>query len=137
MVVTVLWRAAANAESGAGAAFSDVAQGAWYHDAVAWAAGSGIVTGYGDGRFGPGDNITRQDLTVLLTRYADFMGIDTRAIREYEIFIDNDAVAAYASEAVERAFRAGIINGRGNGVFDPSGRATRAEFAAMLKRFIG
>ena len=118
--------------------FTDVPDGTWYTDAVLWAASVGIVDGYGNGRFGPNDNITRQDLAVILARYADYMGIQLPPNSSLHTpnFIDDADIADYAKDAVERLYKAGIINGYPDGSFKPRGQATRAEFAAMLMRFI-
>jgi len=137
MVVTVLWRQHGEPSATAAAPFSDIAADTWYSEAVLWAAENGIVEGFGDGRFGPHDHITRQDLTVILARYADFADKELPETRDFAAFDDAGQIAGYASDAVRRAFMAGIVNGRENNVFDPVGHATRAEFAAMLSRFLG
>jgi len=137
MVVTILYRLEGEPDvSDLDNPFDDVAAGLWYTDAVKWAADAGIVQGYGGGRFGPTDNITRQDLAVILMRYADHNDLEPTAIRDYEGFNDDDAIAAYAKDAVTLCFEIGVINGRDGNVFDPRGNATRAEAAAMLQRFI-
>jgi hypothetical protein len=138
MIVTILHRIEGipTPDTGA-AAFDDVVDhGAWYHDAVRWAAANGIVTGFGDGRFGPGDNVTRQDLAVILMRYAEFAGHSPPAARASVAWGDDAHIAGYAKEAVDALFRAEVINGRDPGRFDPRGLATRAEVAAMLHRFM-
>jgi len=138
MVVTVLWRQQGEPRATAdNAVFSDVSDGTWYSEAVRWAAENGIVEGFGDGRFRPNDYITRQHLTIILARYADFAEKELPETRAFVAFDDAGRVATYASDAVRRAFMAGIINGRGDNIFDPMGNATRAEFAAMLSRFLG
>jgi hypothetical protein len=104
---------------------------------VQWAAGNRIIEGYGGGIFGPKDNVTRQDLIVLLIRYTDFAGKSLPLIREYEEFRDAAGIAEYARDAVVYGYTAGIINGRDSGLFDPTGNSTRAEFAAMLRRLLG
>ena len=92
--------------------------------------------GYGDGRFGPENNVTRQDLTVMLNRFANFAGVTLSNVLEYEGFTDDDAIADYAREAVEAFYAAVIVGGYPDGSFKPEGTATRAEFAAMLQRFL-
>lgn len=137
MVATVLWRMEDSPEvEGASAVFTDVTQGSWYEKAVAWASQNEIVYGYGEGLFGPGDNITRQDLAVMLNRYAEFAGITLPAVRDYQRFNDQDNIADYAKESIERFYRATIVNGRPGNIYDPTGTATRAEFATMLKGFL-
>jgi hypothetical protein len=138
MIVAILYRHAGSPNVSALAnPFGDVPAGTWYTDAVKWAADNGIVSGIGNGRFGPDNNITRQDLTVILARYADFANINLTPMRDYTGFNDEANISAYAKNAVERFFRAGFISGKPNNMFDPRGNATRAEVAAMLHRFLG
>jgi hypothetical protein len=116
--------------------FADVPEGQWYSDAVAWAYGAGIVSGIGDNRFAPDAEITRQDLAVMLARYADAMEAALPATRAAAAFADSGDVAGYAKDAAALLYSAGIVNGKPGNLFDPSGPATRAEVAAMLHRFI-
>lgn len=134
MVVTILWRLAGRPQAGRGQTFPDVAQGQWYTDAVAWAAEAGIVKGYGDGTFGPGDPVTREQLAAILYRYARSEG---GAAAGGSLSAFRDQPAPWAREAMEWAVGAGIITGKGDGVLDPGGRASRAETAAMLARLTG
>ena len=105
---------------------------AWYAEGVAWAAAHGIVTGYGGGQFGPNDNITREQLAVMLWRYAGNPAATDRELR----FADAYRASDWALEALRWATESGIINGKGNGILDPTGQATRAETAQMLKNFM-
>ena len=111
-------------------AFSDVKDG-WYASAVNWAAASGIVSGYGDGRFGVNDNITREDLATILWRYAG-----RPAASPSQDFSDESGIASYASTAVDWARANGIISGKGNNRFDPKGSATRAEAATIMRNYL-
>ena len=113
-------------------AFVDVDPDTWYSDAVTWAAANGIVGGYGDGRFGPNDNITREQLAVMLWRYAES---PTAADKELH-FTDADKASVYALEALRWTEENGIISGNGNGILDPKGFATRAQVAQMLKNYL-
>ena len=119
-----------------GAAFPDVASGAWYAGAVAWASANGIVNGGDDGGFHPADPVTREQMVVMLYRYAQYKGHDTTqggmAIRE---FADYDSISGYAAEAMAWAVNAGLVNGGDGGRLDPQGTATRAQIAALLMRF--
>jgi hypothetical protein len=138
MLLTVLHRAAgspAPPEDG-GAAFSDLPEGAYYAEAAAWAAASGILAGEGDGRAAPLADISRQDLAVLLARYAAIADKMPPAVRPAAGFADEAGVADYAREAVRSLAAAGVLNGRPGNIFDPQGRATRAEVAAVLHRFL-
>ena len=138
MVVTVLYRMAGSPDvSGLKNPFDDVPAGTWYTDAVIWAANKGIVAGYGNGKFGPNDNITREQLATMLNNYAVKMGLKLPVTREYTGFKDDADIANYAKDAIERFFKAGIISGKPGNVFDPKGDATRAEFATMLMGFLG
>ena len=120
--------------------FTDVEYGpgtAWYYDAVTWAQQNGIMAGYGNGKFGPDDPVTREQLASIFYRYAQYKGYDTTqggmAIREFD---DYESISGYAVDAMTWAVNIGIINGKGNNLLDPQGTATRAEIAAMLHRFI-
>lgn len=111
--------------------FSDVASGGWYSEAVAWAAAQGIISGYGNGLFGPGDSITREQLAVMLWRYA---GKPSAIVKELH-FQDAGEASDYALEALRWAVENSIIRGKDNDVLEPRGTATRAEVAQMLKNY--
>ena len=112
--------------------FGDVASDAWYAEAVQWAASQGIVSGFGDGKFAPGEMITREQLAVMLYRYAK----DPQVSYTYLSFNDAGQVGGYAEEAVRWAVANGILTGKPGNLLDPQGNATRAEVAAMLQRFL-
>ena len=120
-----------------GSSFSDLADGAWYTDAVTWAASQGIVDGYGGGLFGPDDNITREQLASILYRYAQARGDDVSVGEDTNILSYSDAadVAEYAISAMQWACGAGVITGISESALAPRGEATRAQTAAMLMRF--
>ena len=137
MIVTILYRMEGSPDASAlENPFSDVPDGEWYADAVKWAYHNDIVLGYGNGKYGPDDKVTRQDLAVILNRYAVKMDIALPATKEYAAFADNADIAEYARESIELFFRAGVIIGKPGNILDPKGKATRAEFAAMLHRFM-
>ena len=115
--------------------FSDVPNSAWYADAVNWAAANDIVKGYGKDKFGPEDLVTREQMAAILYRYAQYKGYDVSAKADLIKFIDADEISNYALEALQWANAEGLINGKGDGVLDPKGQATRAEAAAMFTRF--
>ena len=112
--------------------FTDVADGAWYANAVTWTATQGIVSGYGNGMFGPNDPITREQLAVMLWRYSGSPAATNKELH----FNDESEINGFALEALRWAVENGIINGYGNGQLGPQGRATRAQVAQMLKNFI-
>lgn len=116
--------------------FTDTDSGAWYAEGIAWAAEAGIVCGYGDGRFGPDDSVMREQLAVMLYRYARLLGISTGGRDSLSGFSDSGAVSPWAQEAVAWAVDSGIITGLPDGTLAPAGTATRAEAAAMLQRLV-
>lgn len=119
--------------AGAGSApFTDVAADAWCAPAVAWAAERGIAGGYGGGLFGPDDPITREQLAVMLWRYAGSPAAPGGELS----FIDAEQIGAHAREAICWAVESGVMSGKGGGVLDPKGLATRAQTAQMLKNFL-
>ena len=91
-----------------------------------------IVTGYPDGRFCPGDSITREQLAVMFYRYVGSPEVNADELN----FVDVDQVSGYARQAIAWAVANGIMNGRGGGVLDPQGTATRAEVAQVLLNFV-
>lgn len=118
------------------AEFTDVEMDSWYGPYIAWASQSGIVTGYGNGKFGPGDHITREQMAVIIMRYADYTGVVLPGINESMAFTDQDMISDYALEAVELAQTSGIITGKPGGLFDPKGTALRSEISAVTYRLI-
>ena len=130
MLVTVLHRLAGSPEAPA-ASFRDVPAASWYAPAISWAVQKGVAGGYGDGRFGPDDPVTRQQAAALLWRFAG----EPDALRQ-SAFSDREAVDSYAQEAVDWAHAAGILNGMGDGRFTPGGSATRAQTAAILMNYL-
>lgn len=118
--------------------FTDMEYGAdkvWYYDMVTWAQQNGIMDGSGDGRFGTGEPITREELVSILYRYAKVKGYDVTGTEMPDSFTDRSDVSDWAQEAMTWAVSRGIINDRNN-LLDPKGAATRAEVAVMLHRFI-
>ena len=139
MIVTILYRLEGEPAVTAGSSFTDVGSGAWYADAVAWAAANSIVGGYGGGKFGPEDNITREQMAAILYRYAQYKGYDVSVGEDTNIlsYVDADQMSEYAIPALQWACGAGLLSGKGGGVLDPAGTATRAEVATILMRFGG
>ena len=136
MLATVLSRMAGSPAGAADAGFTDVPAGAWYADAVNWAAGAGVVNGMGDGLFLPDGSITREQMAVMLYRYAGtYLGRDVSASGSLDGFSDRADISPWAGQALSWAVGAGILNGHDDGTLAPGGSATRAEVAAMLQRF--
>lgn len=135
MVATVLYRMEGHPAVSGTASFPDVTAGAWYADAVAWAEGAGLVTGYDSGAFGPGDIVTREQLAVILMRYAGYRG-DEIAEGVLGGFSDAGRISAWALEGVRHAVGAGLLNGVDGGLLNPGGAVTRAELAQVLYRLM-
>ncbi len=137
MLVTILHRlegAPAISHSGT---FDDVADGQWYTDGVEWATANGIVTGYGNGSFGPSDSLTREQLVTIIWRYANYLRIDTSIGENTNILSYTDAfdVSEYAIPAMQWACGAGLLNIRDNATLAPVANALRFETATVLHRF--
>lgn len=136
MIAAVLSNLERGDGSGLDAAFNDVADDAWYAEAIAWAAENGIVNGLGNGMFGPEELITREQMAAMLYNYADMLGVDTSARANLNAYSDADSVSSWANEVMSWANATGIINGTTTTTLDPQGTATRAQVAAMLERFV-
>lgn len=113
MVVTVLYRLE-NQPSTSAASFTDVASGAYYANAVAWANANGIVSGYGSGKFGPNDKVTREQLAAILYRYAQYKKYDVSVGEDTNILSYDDAqsISSYAIPAIQWACGAGVVTGK-------------------------
>ena len=133
MIITILWRLEQEPESGVAMAFGDVKAVGYCYEAVRWGWEHEIVKGYTPTTFGPDNTITRQELVAILYRYAQYKGADVSAVGDLTAFTDHPE--PWAEDAVKWALGAGILAGKGSGVLDPHGQATRAEAAAMLQRF--
>ena len=134
-IVTVLYRLEGEPATRSSNSFSDVsAGGQYYSSAVAWAAINNIVNGYEDGRFGPNDNVTREQIAAILYRYATYKGYDTENAGSIANFSDAAKVSSWANTAISWAVGEELMNGD-NGALRPQGNATRAEIAALLMRF--
>jgi hypothetical protein len=136
MLATVLYRLAGEPAAPAGqGSFGDVPAGQWFSEAVAWASANGVVGGYGPNVFGTDDPVTREQIAVLLYRYAELMGYDVSASADLAAYTDATDISEWAREALAWANAAGLITGRGASALDPTDTATRAEVSAMLHRF--
>ena len=133
MVATVLYRMAGAPNVTGKSRFNDVKDGLWYSKAITWASNQGIISGYQDGKFGPDDNVTREQMAVMLRNYAMKKGLDTKTTNNLTKFKDYKNVTSYAKSAVGWAVDRGIISGANNGTrLNPTSNATRAECAKML-----
>ena len=136
-IVTILWRLEGSPVVNYLMNFEDVPAEKYYTEAIRWANSEGIVGGYGNGKFGPDDPITRQQLAAMLWRYAQHTGQDVSVGEDTNILSYEDAfdISEYAIPAMQWACGAGIMGGYGNGYLGPNDGATRAQAAAMLQRY--
>lgn len=137
MLVTVLYRMEKEPTAeGDGKRFADVPAGAYYAKAVAWASDKGIVAGYSETQFGPEDTITREQLAVILNRYATHKGYNTSKTADLAAFQDADQISEWARVPVQWANVMKLLNGRTSTTLAPKGSATRAEVAKILVTFL-
>ena len=139
MVATVLYRVAGEPLVNGTCSFTDVDEGQWYTDAVIWAQENGIVTGYNDNTFRPMKEITRQEMAVMLARYAKLCSFEISGGADLSTYPDAGSVASWAQEAMSWCVENGLINGvKSGGVSNlkPENNATRAQFATIMARFM-
>ena len=139
MLVSVLWRLAGAPAPKAPNTFVDVPDGAWYTDAVTWAAENGVVSGIGGSRFDPSGFVTREQTAEILYNYAHSKGYDVSARADLTAFPDAGSVSGWAEEALSWANAAGLINGTvrdGQTILDPQGSASRAQVAMILMNYV-
>lgn len=134
MVVTILWRLEGKPAAGDNT-FRDVPAGMWYTEAIGWAAANGIVTGYSADTFGPLDNVTREQMPVILYRYAGFKGYDVSQRADLSRYGDNAKISAWAKEGLSWANAKGLISGMPDQTLAPQNTALRCQTAAILHRF--
>ena len=116
--------------------FTDVADSAYYNEAIAWGAENGIVNGFGNNIFRPDSSITREEFAAILCRYAQYKGMEDSGSGDLSAFTDGDKVGSWAVEYMRWAVGNRVINGNGDGTLRPAGTATRAEAAQMLKNML-
>lgn len=136
MLATVLYRMENQPTVEFADVFSDVQSDRWYSDPIIWANQSKIVNGYGKGIFAPNNPITREQIAVMLYRYAKGKGFDLNAEISSLSFRDANKISDFAKESITWAVSKGIMKGNSDSTLNPSGLATRAEVATMLQRFI-
>ncbi|MBQ2768025.1 MAG: S-layer homology domain-containing protein [Clostridia bacterium] len=136
MIVTILWRLEKSPVAVSAVKFADVADGMWYSKAIDWASANGIVDGYGDGKFGPNDPITREQMAVILWRYAKFKKKDVGVSTNLAVYTDADQIGSYAIVPMQWACGVGLICGVEENVLSPKTGATRAQMATILQRLL-
>lgn len=137
-LVTVLWRYEGSPVQGSNT-FTDVANGMWYTQAIAWASYNGIVGGVGNNRFNPDGTITREQLSTILYRYSNSKGFNTAGRADLSSFPDSGSVGSWAADSMQWAVHNSLIGGTSIGGvahLDPQGSATRAQVSTILMRYI-
>ncbi len=137
-LAAILWRLEGSPATTGGESFLDVAEGAWYTEAILWAKSEGVVSGYDDEHFGPNDAITREQMVALLYRYAQHKGLDVSIGEDALHFDDAQRISAYAVPAMQWAVGSGIVSGMeqdGSKLLVPKVATTRAQMASLMMRF--
>lgn len=133
-IALILWRLAGEPVPAGTAAFSDVAAGKYFTEAVLWCAEEGIMGGAGD-KFLPNGNLSREQLALVLYRFCETTGRDTAVRADLSKFADSDKVSAGAQEALSWAVGCGVLSGTAQNALNPAGTLTRSELATILMRF--
>jgi len=134
MLLQVLYNSAASSVT-APASFPDVAPAAWYSGSISWAVDCGLVGGYSDGTFRPASSLTREQMALILQRFARVQNLQGSAPSDLSGYSDGARASYWAEEAVGWAIGNGLFSLRSNGKLDPQGTITRAELAAVLVNF--
>ncbi len=130
-----LWRVSGEPMGNGSLPFDDAPENAGYADALRWAVGSGIVNGYGDGRFGPDDPVTREQMAAMLYRSAQALGQGFRGMWYFLLdYPDADRISAWADEAMRWCVMNGIIVGTDKGL-EPKTPVTKSQLAQVLQRW--
>ena len=140
MIAVMLWRLNGSPVVNYAMNFEDVKADAWYTEAIRWAASEGVATGYGDGRFGLDDAMTREQMVTILWHYAQYRDYDVSVGENTNILSYDDAttVAEYAVPAMQWACGSGMVTGKTQDsgmILDPRGSTTRAQMATLMMRF--
>ena len=133
-VVQILYNLEGKPEASKASTFTDLVE-EWYKPAIAWAESTGVVQGYGDGTFRPGNAVTREEFARMMYNYAAYKGYDLTAKGDLSRFPDGDKVDLWAQPAMTWANGCGLINGHDDGTLEPKGTTTRGQAAAVLMRF--
>ncbi|MCL1874041.1 MAG: S-layer homology domain-containing protein [Clostridiales bacterium] len=135
MFATVLYRMDGEPATTVKNSFTDVKQDQWYTAAINWANDKGFITGYGGGKFGTNDNITREQVVVILHRYSEQQGKNIKTEADLSKYVDAGKISSWAKNAMQWAVGSGLISGRTVATLAPQGEITRAEIAQILFRY--
>ena len=132
MIVQILYNMEGKPAVSEASSYTDISDSDWYADAVAWAEDNDIVQGYGGGKFGATDSLTREQAATILNRYAEYKGLDVTASANLSSYSDASKVSDWAKSAMQWAVGSGIISGTSATTLDPAGTTTRAQMAQIL-----
>ena len=132
MVAQILYAREGKPTVSGAAAISDVPANAWFHNAMQWAKGQGVIAGYPDGRMDPNAPVTREQLAVILHSYAQKKGMNVSKTADLSGYADSAAVSVWAKDAMSWAVGSGLISGRSATTLAPAGSATHAECAVIF-----
>lgn len=138
MLVTTLYRLEGEPDYSTGNVYSDVANNKWYTDAILWATENNIVEGYGNGKFGPNDAITREQIATIFYRYAAFKGLATNQREDLSSYPDDEEISAWAQDAMEWCVAVGMIEGtveHGVTYLAPEDATLRVQLTTLLHRW--
>lgn len=139
MVVNVLYRLSGSPDVSGTCSFEDVPEGKWFTDAVTWAEKTGVVAGFGGGKFGPNDLVTREQMAAMLCRFAASTGWDTTGWEDVDLtewgYADADQVSPWALSSMQWAVGTGLIQGTSATTLSPKAATTRAALAVLLQRY--
>ena len=134
MMITILHRIDGDNSISEADIFNDVEKNSWYENAVNWGYKNKIITGTSENTFAPMDNLTREQLCVMLYNYTHHMGVKTE-FADISSYADNKTVSQWAKDAVSWAVQEKLVTGKGNNTLAPKDSATRAEAAAIIRRY--
>ena len=135
MLVTVLYRMAKPEGKADKHNFTDVLSGEWYSDAVAWASENGIVNGINESEFAPNSDVSREQMAVIIYRFAKMQGYDVTDKADVSAFTDTNDISEFALDAIKWANKEELVNGTSDKTLSPKDTATRAQVATILMRF--
>lgn len=133
-IAQILYAAEGKPARSSDSKFGDVKSGTWYFDAVNWAAEKGLVAGYGNGKFGPDNPVTREQMVAIMYQYTKMNGYDMTATVKLSDYPDQNKISKYAVTPVRWALTHQVISGTNKGI-EPKGTATRAQIAVILKAY--
>jgi len=135
MIVQILFNMEGCPAATENASFSDVSSDAWYAAAISWGEENNVVKGYGNGKFGPDDDVTREQLARILMSYAAYKGYSVTETADITDFADWEQTSKWALTSLQWAKAVKLMKGYADGTIRPTGNATRAEAATMIKHF--